>query len=97
MTQTDEWRESIVDLCEKGISVSSISKVFSLAGTTALVYYDCDMPSYEFCERMYRETGAFVTLGDCFEQPHSVRVGYASDTQVLKDGLSAFLRTLEQK
>ena len=71
------------------------------AGTTALVYYDYDVPSYEFCERMYRETGAFVTPGDCFEQPHSVRIGYgyASDTQGLKDGLaafSAFLRTLEK-
>ena len=179
LTQTDDWCESIADLYEKGISVSSMSKVFSLAGlrlgwiathdmeaiktmlshrdynlvscgmfdeavaglalahsdkllernrgivrenlaildawvaseprltytkpqagTTALVYYDYDLPSYEFCERMYHETGAFVTPGDCFEQPHSVRIGYASDTQVLKDGLnafSAFLRTLEQK
>ncbi len=179
LTQTDQWCESIADLYDKGISVSSMSKVFSLAGlrlgwiathdmeaiktmlshrdynlvscgmfdeavaglalahsdkllernrgivrenlaildawvaseprltytkpqagTTALVYYDYDLPSYEFCERMYHETGAFVTPGDCFEQPHSVRIGYASDTQVLKDGLnafSAFLRTLEQK
>ena len=180
LTQTDQWCESIADLYEKGISVSSMSKVFSLAGlrlgwiatrdmdvvktclshrdynlvscgmfdeavaavalahsdkllarsraivrqnlavldewvkseprltytrpqagTTALVYYDYDVPSYEFCERMYRETGAFVTPGDCFEQPHSVRIGYgyASDTQGLKDGLaafSAFLRTLEK-
>ncbi len=179
LTQDDEWCESIADLYDKGISVSSMSKVFSLAGlrlgwiathdmdvvksclshrdydliscgmfdeavaavalehsekllernraivrgnlaildawvksepsltytkpragTTALVYYDYDVPSHEFCERMYHATGAFVTPGDCFEQPHSVRVGYASDTQVLKDGLeafSAFLRTLEQK
>jgi len=179
LTQTDEWCESIVDLYDKGISVSSMSKVFSLAGlrlgwittrdmdvvkaclshrdydliscgmfdeavaavalehsetllkrsrtivrgnlaildawvrsesaltytkpmagTTALVYYDYDVPSYEFCERMYHETGAFVTPGDCFEQPHSVRIGYAGDTQVLKDGLEAFstfLRTLERK
>ena len=177
LTQTDMWCESIVDLYDKGISVSSMSKVFSLAGlrlgwiatrdtdvvraclshrdydliscgmfdeavatvalnhskkllernqaivrenlsildgwvkseprltytkpqagTTALVYYDYDVPSYEFCERMYHETGAFVTPGDCFEQPCSVRIGYASGTQVLKDGLaafSAFLRTLE--
>lgn len=179
LTQTGEWCESIADLYDKGVSVSSMSKVFSLAGlrlgwiatrdmdvvkaclshrdydliscgmfdeavaavalehsekllernraivrenlaildawvksepaltytkpmagTTALVYYNYDVPSYEFCERMYRETGAFVTPGDCFEQPHSVRIGYASDTQVLKDGLkafSAFLRTLERK
>lgn len=177
LTQEDVWCESIVDLYEKGISVSSMSKVFSLAGlrlgwiaardmevikaclshrdydliscgmfdeavaavvlghneavlarsraivrknlaildewvnseprltytrpmagTTALVYYDYDLPSYEFCERMYKQTGAFVTPGDCFEQPRSVRIGYASDTGVLRDGLaafSAFLRSLE--
>lgn len=179
LTQHDGWSESIVDLYEKGISVSSMSKVFSLAGlrlgwiathdmgvikacmshrdydliscgmfdeavaavalkhsdkllkrnqtivrenlaildkwvksepkltytkplagTTALVYYDYDVPSYEFCERMYKETGAFVTPGDCFEQPHSVRIGYASDKQTLADGLeafSAFLRILERE
>ena len=69
------------------------------AGTTALVYDDYNLPSYEFCERMYHETGAFVTPGDCFEQPHSVRIGYANNTLVLKDGLnsfSAFLQTLEK-
>ena len=168
LTQRDEWCESIVDLYEKGISVSSMSKVFSLAGirmgwiaahdeaaraaflshrdynliscglfddavasialrhsgkmlarnraivrenlavldawiaehphfyytkpqagTTALVYYDYDIPSYEFCKRMYRESGAFVTPGDCFEQPHSFRIGYASEKQTLIDGLAA--------
>ena len=179
LTQRDEWCESIVDLYEKGISVSSMSKVFSLAGlrvgwiashdrdaikacfshrdydliscgmldellagialkhadkllersraivrtnlrildrwvqsephvrcqrpqagTTALVFYDLDIPSYEFCERLYRETGAFVTPGDCFEEPRSMRIGYASDTQVLLDGLaaiSAFIRKVEQE
>ena len=168
LTQTDEWCESIVDLYEKGISVSSMSKVFSLAGlrmgwiathdqtalkaflshrdynliscgifddavaavalrhsdkmlarnrqivrenlaildawiqahphfrytkpqagTTALVYYDFDIPSYEFCEKMYHQTGVFVTPGDCFEQPHSMRIGYACDAQTLRDGLAA--------
>lgn len=32
LTQDDEWSESIVDLYDEGISVSSMSKVFSLAG-----------------------------------------------------------------
>ena len=32
LTQTDTWSPSIVDLYDKGISVSSMSKVFSLAG-----------------------------------------------------------------
>ena len=177
LTQTDDWCPSIADMYEKGISVSSMSKVFSLAGlrlgwiatrdaaalkaflsyrdynliscglfddaaasvalahrdvmlrrnqtivrenlaildawvaehehfyytkpkagTTALVYYDYDIPSYEFCKEMYHKTGAFVTPGDCFEQPHSMRIGYACDKQTLKDGLAAiaaFADTLE--
>ena len=179
LTQEDAWSESIADLFEKGISVGSMSKVFSLAGlrlgwiathdetlrkallshrdynhiscglfdealaavalrhsdvilernrgivrenlavldawvqseprihyqkpragTTALVYYDYAPDSYSFCTRMYHETGAFVTPGDCFEQPKSMRIGYASDVKTLKDGLaaiSAFLRILEQE
>ena len=168
LTQEDIWCESIADLYEKGISVGSMSKVFSLAGirmgwiathdeealrafishrdydliscgmfddavaslalkykeavlsrnrvvvrrnlqilddwirasdhffytkpqagTTALVYYDFDIPSYEFCKRLYDETGAFVTPGDAFKEPHSMRIGYGSDTETLKEGLKA--------
>ena len=168
LTQSDEWSESIVDLYEKGISLGSMSKVFSLAGlrlgwvtthdkdalasmtshrdynhiscglfdealaaialrhkdkllqrnqgivrdnlaildawvqsqphvrytkpkagTTALVYYDYDIPSRELCIDMYNRTGAFVTPGECFEQGRSMRIGYACDQQVLKDGLAA--------
>ena len=59
------------------------------AGTTALVYYDLDIPSYDFCLDMYNQTGAFVTPGDCFEQPHSFRVGYACSKQELIGGLAA--------
>lgn len=168
LTQEDIWCESIADLYDKGISVSSMSKVFSLAGlrlgwiatrdeavvkaclshrdynliscgifdealaavalrhsdalldrncrivrenlalldawvqsephvhyikpqagTTALVYYDLDVPSYQFCEEMYHKTGAFVTPGDCFEEPNSFRIGYACDKQDLTQGLRA--------
>ena len=168
LTQEDIWCESIVDIYEKGISVGSMSKVFSLAGlrmgwiathdkdalaafishrdydliscgmfddaaaslalkhkeailernrsivrnnlrilddwinssshffytkpqagTTALVYYDFDIPSYDFCRRLYDETGAFVTPGDAFGEKHSMRIGYGSDTETLKEGLKA--------
>lgn len=179
LTQDDSWSESIVDLYDKGISVGSISKVFSLAGlrigwiashdesviksclshrdynliscgmfdeevagialkhsdkiltrnrsiirrnlgildewvqseprmsylkpkagTTALIYYNFNMDSYEFCERMYHEAGTFVTPGDCFEEKHCMRIGYASDTDELINGLTAmssFIRKLEQE
>ena len=174
LTQEDVWCESIGDLYEKGISVGSMSKVFSLAGirmgwifthdedalkaftshrdydliscgmfddaiasialrhkeailernrgivrrnlaildqwignnahfrytkpqagTTALVYYDYDIPSYEFCRRLYDETGSFVTPGDCFEEPGSFRIGYGSDTETLREGLAAITRFSE--
>lgn len=176
LSQEDGWCPSIVDLYEKGISVSSMSKVFSLAGlrlgwiathdmsvvksclshrdynlvscgvfdemlaaaalkhrdkllersrkivrenlqilddwvssephvsyvkpkagTTALVYYDLDIFSYEFCEEMYKKTGAFVTPGDCFEVPHSMRIGYAYGKQDLIDGLKAISEYIAMK
>ena len=176
LSQEDDWCPSIVDLYEKGISVSSMSKVFSLAGlrlgwiathdmsvvksclshrdynlvscgvfdemlaaaalkhsdkllersrkivrenlqilddwvgsephvsyvkpkagTTALVYYDLDISSYEFCEEMYKKTGAFVTPGDCFEVPHSMRIGYAYGKHDLIDGLKAISEYIAMK
>ena len=66
------------------------------AGTTSLIYYDFDLDSYTFCKQMYAKTGAFVTPGDCFEQPHSFRIGYACEEQVLKDGLAAITRFANQ-
>ena len=177
LTQDDEWQPSIVDMYEKGISTSSMSKVFSLAGvrlgwiathdkdalkqfwshrdynliscgmiddtiaalalasknqilernkkiirenldildhwiqkeprlsyvkpkagTTALVYYDFPIDSYPLCRRMYDSCGTFVTPGDCFDEPHSMRIGYAADRDTLKKGLQAmstFLGSLE--
>ena len=59
------------------------------AGSTALVYYDYDIPSRQLCHDMWHATGAFVVPGDCFEQPCSMRIGYACDQQVLRDGLKA--------
>ncbi|MBQ9844735.1 MAG: aminotransferase [Oscillospiraceae bacterium] len=174
LTQTDVWCESIVDLYDKGISVSSMSKVFSLAGirlgwiathdkaavtamlshrdynliscgmldetiaalalshsdkllarnraivrenlaavdrwvgeeshvsyvkpmagTTALIHYDLDIPSYDLCVDMYKKTGAFVTPGDCFEEEHCFRLGYACDSETLRNGLAAISEYFE--
>ena len=66
------------------------------AGTTALVYYDADLPSYEFCKRMYDTTGAFVTPGDCFEEERCFRIGYACEKEELKAGLAAVSAFLDQ-
>ncbi len=176
LSQRDEPSPSVADLYEKGISVSSMSKVFSLAGlrlgwiathdadareaflshrdynliscgifdeavaalalrhadvllgrsrsivrenlalldrwvaetppvhyvkpragSTALVHYDLDLSSYDFCLELLQQTGAFVTPGDCFEQPRSFRIGYACDKQTLRDGLDAIASYLKSK
>lgn len=179
LIQSDDWQPSIVDMYEKGISTSSMSKVFSLAGvrlgwiathdkdalkqmwshrdynliscgmiddaiaalalkskeailkrnkkiirenlavldewiekeprlsyvkpeagTTALVYYDFPVDSYTLCRQMYDACGAFVTPGDCFDEPCSMRIGYAADRDTLEKGLNAmstFFRSLETK
>ena len=56
-----------------------------------------DIDSSAFCERMHRQTGAFVTQGDCFEQPHSIRIGYACDTEILKKGLQAISEFIQME
>ncbi|MFT8312023.1 MAG: aminotransferase [Sporolactobacillus sp.] len=166
LTQEDVYCESIADLYEKGISVSSMSKVFSLAGlrlgwiatkdsdlrktclshrdynliscglfdeevasialahadkilkrnrtlvrtnrnilkqwvenepnmsfitpqagTTALLHYNFDVDARTFCRELLERGGALLTPGDCFDEPRSLRIGYACDTEELKAGL----------
>lgn len=82
-------RENLQILDDWVKSESHVSYVKPKAGTTALVYYDLDIPSYELCEEMYHKTGAFVTPGDCFGMSHSMRIGYAYGKQDLIDGLKA--------
>ena len=69
-----------------------------VAGTTALVYYKKDMPSRELCDKLIKETGVLFTPGECFEMEGSVRIGYAFDSKVLKQGLDLFadfLKTID--
>ena len=85
-------RENLAILDEWVQKEQHVSYVKPKAGTTALVYYDLPMDSEEFCLRLFRETGAFVTPGDCFEEPRCMRIGYACDKQSLVEGLAAISR-----
>lgn len=67
-----------------------------VAGTTALVYYDLDMPSYELCIRLIKEKGLLFTPGAAFEMEGAVRIGYAFDSKLLKEGLDKFAEFLEE-
>lgn len=177
LTQTDDYSPSIIDLYDKGISTSSFSKVFSLAGlrlgwiathdrqlmrdflshrdyatiscgrldelvgtvalqhqnviikqnrgiirknlkiledwvnsephiswlkpkagTTTLLHYDLDIPSAEFCDRLMKEYHTLLVPGSCFDIEHSARIGYAFESEHLKNGLaevSKFLKELK--
>ena len=66
------------------------------SGTTALIKYDHDMGSEEFCRRMFEYNGAFVVPGSCFEFENHFRIGYAPKKEVLIEGLHAIDSFLQQ-
>ena len=76
----DEWVES----------QEKVHYMKPVAGNTALLYYDYEIPSRELCTRLLRETGVFFTPGECFELEHCVRIGYAFDSKTLREGLEKF-------
>ena len=68
------------------------------AGTIALVKYDLDVPSEDFCQGLFDFNGAFVMPGAAFGEERAFRLGYASARDTLEGGLAAvseYLRTLE--
>ncbi len=68
------------------------------AGTTALIRYDHDIPSVDFCQGLFDFNGAFVMPGIAFGEEHAFRLGYACPRGVLEGGLratSAYLRSLD--
>lgn len=64
-----------------------ISYIKPQAGTTAMLYYDFDMSSKEFCDRLAKEKGVFLTPGFCFETEHCFRIGYCKSPEELAQGL----------
>ncbi|OIJ99342.1 aminotransferase [Streptomyces sp. MUSC 14] len=57
------------------------------SGTTALLRYDSPIGSYEFCTRLLERTGVLFTPGAAFGIEHTVRIGFADDTETLRTGL----------
>ncbi|WP_408011466.1 aminotransferase [Pseudalkalibacillus sp. A8] len=74
----------------------AISYVKPQAGTTAILNYDFDMTSEEFCLGLFKKNGAFLAPGSCFELEGTVRIGYACDSQVLKEGLAKVSEYIEE-
>lgn len=73
-----------------------VSYIKPVAGTTALVYYDKDIPSYDLCIKLIKEKGVLFTPGSAFEMEGCVRIGYAFDSKTLRDGLDKFTELLRE-
>lgn len=74
-----------------------ISYVKPESGTTALLRYDAPLPSEELCVRLLESEGVLLVPGAVMGIEGYLRIGYANETSVLRDGLtgfSAFLATL---
>lgn len=59
-----------------------------MAGTTALIFFDFNITSEEFCERIHLEHGVFLTPGFCFDIENCFRIGYAGIPEELEKGLN---------
>ncbi|SCZ73879.1 Aspartate/methionine/tyrosine aminotransferase [Epibacterium ulvae] len=57
------------------------------SGTTALLKLDLPMSSRDFCVALLKETGVMFTPGSALNMEGYVRIGYANNPEILKDGL----------
>jgi aspartate/methionine/tyrosine aminotransferase len=65
-----------------------ISYVKPRSGTTALLRYDLDVPSRQFCVDLLERTGVMLTPGSALGVEGHLRIGYANDPEVLREGLA---------
>jgi aspartate/methionine/tyrosine aminotransferase len=93
-------RENLAVLDRWVAEEPAISYVKPKGGTVALLKYDFDLPSRDFCVRLLEAEGVMFTPGSALDMEGYVRIGYANNRAVLEEGLprvSRFLRTLNSK
>lgn len=74
-----------------------VSYVKPKSGTTALLKIDTSLSSRDFCVRLLEAEGVMFTPGSALDVEGYVRIGYANNPTVLREGLekvSKFLKTL---
>ena len=81
-------RENLTVLDDWVASRADVSCVKPQSGTTALIRYNADIDSYDFCRRLLDEHGVMFTPGDAFDIPRTVRIGFADDHDTLATGLA---------
>jgi aspartate/methionine/tyrosine aminotransferase len=74
-----------------------ISMVTPASGTTALLKYDLDLSSRNFCVTLLKETGVLFTPGSAMGMEGYLRIGFANATQVLETGLDRVSQFLSSR
>ena len=64
------------------------------AGTTALLKYEFNIPSREFCIQILENTGVLFAPGSAMDMEGWVRIGYANDSKILAQGLTVLSKYL---
>ncbi|WP_078543614.1 aminotransferase [Litchfieldia alkalitelluris] len=80
-------RDNLAILDEWVRNEPSVTYIKPRAGTTAMLKYDLPISSEEFCIGLFKANGAFLTPGSCFDMEGYLRIGYACETEVLRQGL----------
>ena len=73
-----------------------ISYVKPKSATIALLKYNFDMPSRDFCVDLLNKTGVLFLPGSALDMEGYVRIGYANDVNILKEGLAKVSRYLRE-
>ena len=74
-----------------------ISWVKPNSGTVALLKYDLSMSSRDFCVALLKETGVMFTPGSVLNMEGYVRIGYANNPDILKEGLRLVSKFLSEQ
>jgi aspartate/methionine/tyrosine aminotransferase len=91
-------RENLTTLDAWVSAEPRVSYVRPRSGTTALLRYESDLPSESLCLGLLEAEGVLFTPGSALDAEGYLRIGYANNATILREGLartSAFLATLE--
>lgn len=73
-----------------------VSLVFPRHVSTSFIKLDIPEETESFCIRLLKEKGVLLVPGNRFDMPGYARLGYCSQTEVLKKGLAALSEFLRQ-
>ena len=88
LARSQEITRGNLALLEEWVSQEPrISWVKPNSGTIALLKYDLPTSSRDFCVSLLKETGVMFTPGSVLNMEGYVRIGYANNPDILKEGL----------